>query len=603
MEHVGFSKRFRAILINGIIVGLLGIIISLLSYDTLAPLFNKFSPDQSLNLFSDSNWDIVSSVLMFFSSGIVVLFFLTFLGQSYTEAFMLTRIDGFVVFLRNLRDDTHLLIMKAYRYVWLADHRLIIIIFIITAFIPRLANLFIELEFDEAYLYNAFASHSFWSVISDYHVPNNHIFYTIMVHFLTKYFGNHLWLMRTPSLIAGSLMAPIGYLLAKRFYGTGVGIFGGAAISFFPILVKYSVLVRGYIFISLFTLLIMLLADYVRVNKNRAAWTLISLLCGVGLYTVPLMLFPMGAVYIWLFMTMVVGDIRSYNSKYDFLRFIIWSGVFTVLLMLLFYFPVIYIKPNHLFENKFIVPVAWKEYPFVMYMRVKETWEIWMSTVPVWISGIGLIGLSVSVFIHNKTATHKISFQLAYTLWILGYCLYRRPEMESRMWVFIAAPLLIWASCGIDYLLRTGLNVLTASSVTKKRLNNGVLIFALIFAVMMIPSIPARWSQKGNVETTVLYLKNNLKDGDMISTSRNFRPMLQYYFQLNDLSRSWYSTPENLSRAFVLVRSVNGSPEMGDTLEVIAPKDEKGVLLVDLTSARIIQQFDDLTVFEVAAAP
>lgn len=603
MVHTLFSKRFRLTVIIGIIIGLVGLVISFLPYDVLSPLLNNFARDGSLDLFSRDNWDIGSRFLSFLSGGVFVLSLLTFLAQAYTEPWALARTEGFLTFLQNLRDDMHVLIKKGRKYAWSAEHRLIILILMITAFIPRLASLFIDLEFDEAYLYNAFASHSFWSVITDYHVPNNHVFYTIIVHFLTKFFGNHLWLMRTPSLIAGVLMAPVGYLIARRLYGAGAGVLAGVAISFFPIAVKFSVLVRGYIFISLFALLVMLLADYVRMNKNRAAWAMIAILCGVGLYTVPLMLFPMGSVYIWLFISMIVGDIRSYKSKYDLFKYILWSGVLAVFLMLLFYSPIIYFKPNHLFENTFINPVAWELYPSVMYMRLEETWRLWMSTVPVWITGLGFLGLIASVVFHKKMAKHKVPYQLAFVLWVLGYCLYRRPEMESRMWVYIAAPLLIWASSGIDYLLRMGLDSFPAAAGLKKWMNSGVLVIALLFAVMMIPSIPERWSQKGDIETTVLYLRDNLKKGDMVSTSRNFRPMLQYYFQLYGVSRDWYLTPENLSRAFVLVRSVDGSPNMGDTLEVIAPKDEKGALLVDLGSARILQQYNDMAVYEVYALP
>ena len=64
----------------------------------------------------------------------------------------------------------------------------------------------------------------------------------------------------------------------------------------------YSNNARGYTLVALFTLLTLILGDIVRKEKNLFAWGLISLFSALGLYTVPVMLFPFGVLFVWLFL-------------------------------------------------------------------------------------------------------------------------------------------------------------------------------------------------------------------------------------------------------------------------------------------------------------
>ena len=99
---------------------------------------------------------------------------------------------------------------------------------ILVAVVMRLASLNIPLIHDEAYTYKAFASVPLWQTISDYHLPNNHVLLSIIINILTHLFGNRLWLIRLPTIIAGVLMVPAGYVLGKRLYSREAGILGAA---------------------------------------------------------------------------------------------------------------------------------------------------------------------------------------------------------------------------------------------------------------------------------------------------------------------------------------------------------------------------------------
>ena len=148
---------------------------------------------------------------------------------------------------------------------WLTIAALCGIMFV--ASVVRLENLDIPLGHDEAYMYSAFASRSLWHIISNYHLPNNHVLLSVIMKLTTDILGNHVWTLRLPTIIAGVFMVPAAYFFAKRFYSKETAILSSILVAVFPTLVQYSVLARGYIIVGLITLLLFTLADYVRLQK------------------------------------------------------------------------------------------------------------------------------------------------------------------------------------------------------------------------------------------------------------------------------------------------------------------------------------------------
>jgi hypothetical protein len=124
-----------------------------------------------------------------------------------------------------------------------------------------------------------------------------------------------------------------------------------------------------------------------------------------------------------------------------------------------------------------------------------------------------------------------------------------------------------------------------------------------VYTVSILPTIPTRWQTKGSVENTVVYLKDHLQEGDLVSTSAVFVPQLRYYFDLYDIPLTYLRQPGQFERVFVLVRSVNGSAAAGDTLEVAAPKNGQGLPAIDTTTARILLQYEDLALYECYSSP
>ena len=128
------------------------------------------------------------------------------------------------------------------------------LLFIITlaGAIYRLSEIGVDISGDEAYTYLAFIRGSLWQTASDYHLPNNHIFLSLILNLVLRIFGGELWVLRMPTFLAGILMVPASYALGKRLYSPATGILAAIAVAIFPELVHFSAIFRGYIVVAFF---------------------------------------------------------------------------------------------------------------------------------------------------------------------------------------------------------------------------------------------------------------------------------------------------------------------------------------------------------------
>jgi 4-amino-4-deoxy-L-arabinose transferase-like glycosyltransferase len=598
MQKPAFLLTIRFILMAGVLFGVLLVVISFLSYENIASALHGLAADGRFESFTPARYQAFSTFSIA-AGGCMLLFAGTLLiWWSRTQEIAVRLLVRIGDSNRSLWQDARTL----GRDLWPADitrtDLWLMFGVLLIAGVMRLASLFIPMDFDEAYTYNAFASQSLWHTISDYHVPNNHVLLTVFINVLVHLFGNNLWLMRLPTLIAGLLMVPAGYLLARRLYGREAAIVSAVLISVFPVLVRYSVLARGYIIMSLLTLAIFLLADYVRENKNRFAWLMLIVFSALGFFTIPIMLFPFGIVYVWLFLACFLNDIPSYRSRLDFLKYWLTGGVATLFLTAFFYLPILLNKSNRLFTNKFIAPVGWDVYPREIAGRFQDTWINWTSLLPGWSIWLGVFGLLLGLVLHRRIASQKVPMQIATFIWLAGFIIIRRPDMETRMWTFLAAPLLIWSAGGLTGALQALYNFLGRGPNLARIFSSMILISAIIFGIFTLSTIPTRWQPKGSVENATLFLKDRLQEGDLVSTSTAFKPLLQYYFGVYDIPLKYLRQSGNFTRVFVVVRSVGWSASAGDTLEVVAPRNEMNLPAIDLATAKILLQYEDLAIYE-----
>ena len=595
MKNRFTSSLIKTILAGVFVTGFFMVLVSLQSFESLASLLNRLASDGELESFTLFLYKAFRVPFALIGVALMALTGFLLFQWKKTETWLHRFPTQSKRFFAHFWGDTVAFGKDAKAAVvsqgWLNNSILAGAMFV--AIVLRLKNLDIQLIHDEAYMYNAFISRPFWHTVSNYHLPNNHVFLSVIIKIVTGLFGNHVWTLRLPTIIAGVLMVPASYYFAKRFYSVETAVMSSILVAVFPTLVKFSVFARGYIIVALITLLLFTLGDYVRVAKNRFAWFLIAFLSALGFFTIPIMLFPFGALYIWLIVSYLLKDTGSYDTRFGFLKYWVGSGIFAAALTLILYTPIIIYSFDRFFGNGIIAPLDWGIFPITIWTRLRNTWTEWTEFVPLWISLMGILGMLVSLVFHKKFSKPKFPLQLATLIWIAILLIARRPDMHPRFWLFLVAPILVWSAAGIIELLkRIPLKFGKGWNPAQVFVT---LLFAFVFAqgLLAIPSLPAQLEKKDDLENTTIYLKDYLQQGDLVMASVNHLPAMRYYFNLYEIPRGYIRESGLFQRAFVIVDKQNG-----ETLESVSPKIGFDLPAVDIDTAKILVEFEYLTVYE-----
>jgi uncharacterized membrane protein len=394
----------------------------------------------------------------------------------------------------------------------------------IAAFIARLAQINAPLKYDEAYTYMAFARNSLFSVITDYHLPNNHIFHTILVFFSTQIFGADVWAIRLPAFIAGLLIIPLTYFAARALYDRSSALIAAALAASLPMLIEYSINARGYVFLQAFTLILILLGDHVRDREGWLGWIIISITGAIGLWTIPIMLYPIGILYLWLLLHALSGSDRSSALKRFLIRALISGGIMIALTAILYY-PVVRVSGlDSLIGNHFVRSLDWNEFASRFIDWMIATWQSWMFDLPAWAAfGIG-IGLIASVILYRHAA-QKIPLQLAIVLWFAIILPIQRPDTQVKAFYFIVPLIMIFTASGW---------IALASFVKQKWIEPAVVItvVAICFSSIYVSS-KENWGYlygaQSEAEKVSAYLAEHYQSGDVILVEYPSDPQIWYY--------------------------------------------------------------------------
>lgn len=582
-HHRLVTWSFAALLI---LLGLSILAVVFIPYATMKIVLNLLARDGNLSILKPENAIAFRFLISIFSFSI--------LGLAYLIG--MRRWEVVVNFFKQLWKDcrSYLLIINPTRVEKSFLGALLVVV--VLAVIRRLAFIEAPMMHDEAYAVMSF-SDTIFHAITDYSLPNNHIFHTILVNLSVRLFGFASWTVRLPAFVAGVLIVPGVYLLAKRIYDPWTGLVASLLTAFAPVLINYSTNARGYTLVALFTLIILILGDYVRRKRKLFAWGLISIFSALGLYTVPVMLFPLGVLFTWLFLENLVANTASYSSKWEFFRYWLFTGLIAVFLTVLFYTPIlIYTGPHDLFANGFVASLPWGDLLDTWNARFIETWREWTLGVPLAIIITMVAGWILGLIFHRKLSKTRIPLQLASFLWIASLLFIQRPNAWAKVWVFLFPIMLIWAVAGVVGLMRN-VRFKFAHSISLAAIVTSVLLLVGVWSsIQLVPKLPGLWASHGDVENAVLFLKNYVNETDLIVVDWPDDSPTWFYSLEYGINNSHFDKRIPYHRALVLVNQAEGQ-----TLESVLADRGPDIPPLDLTSARLLQKFGTRQVFECSA--
>ncbi len=451
----------------------------------------------------------------------------------------------------------------------------------------RYAYLWKPMGHDETYTFMTFASRGFWISISDYHLPNNHVFHTILVNLAYQLLGDSPAAIRLPAFLAGILIIPATYVLGRIFYDLNIGLLGASIVASLPILIGYSTVARGYTIITLFSLLIIIIAAYVKDHKNLLAWVLLVFFSGLGLYTNPTMIYPIGMAFTWLLLSKFVQDVsEGYGA--NFFLYLASSALGIIIFALILYIPIIFNSGiQSIIGNDVIESLSWAHFIESIEPRIRNTWLEWIRDLPTAITFIALIGLIASFFVPKLPRNRRMPLIVAGFLWIGTALVIQRVAPWPRIWLFLLPFFIIWISAGIIGLLTLLFSKLPRNESLMTGLVGIFIAIPLVFGIFRnYPQFDQKLHSQGEVELLADYLKEDLGNDDVVVVTSPDSIVLKYYMRRNGLGSEYteLEKEKSFNRAIVVVNLAQGQ-----TLEYVL---ERRNFLDDVNLSDITKIYD-----------
>lgn len=467
----------------------------------------------------------------------------------------------------------------------------------LAALFVRLALINRPFMYDEAYTVEAFAVRPFSKIITDYSLPNNHVFHTILVRICYLLFGAVPLAVRLPALISGVLMVPLTFYLGGRLYNRSVAILSAALVTVSQLLIDFSTNARGYTLMSMLTLVIFILGLYLKTHKNRFGWLLLALISALGFYTLPIMLYPYGILMLWLFISALLGDRgKDYTTIWSSIRYLVVSGLFTVLLTVLLYFPIlIYSGVNSLFSNSFVSPLTWVDFRQTLPVRLLETWQGWTQNVPDFLIILLVAGFFVGLVFYRRLSRQRFPLQIAALLWLTVTFIIQHPNPWTRIWTYLFAPMMIWSSAGVllplGFLKRRIAGRLSVSSLAATLAAAAILVSSVGYAVQNMPGV----NEVHQIESVAIFLSSQIQPEDRIVLDKTMDVQFWYYADLHGIPRDLiFDVPgRTYDHVFVVL-----STDYPQTVQsVLADRSKEGVFC-NLATIQKLKTIDQLEIYE-----
>lgn len=586
------AKRLSRLLFWFLLVAGSGLIITAaLPYPTIRPLGDALSRDGSLELLTPSRWAALQTLL---GGGGVFFLILAFLIRCYprTVFSVLKWLRGnLTTGLQNLPADAQAALKDGLHSLRQREFWLPALLLFLLGLILRIFFVHVPMEHDEAYTFSVFAIQPLRLGLSDYHYPNNHLFHTLLVHLSYRLFGIQPWTVRLPALLAGSLLAPFGYWLARRLYTAEAARLAGLSIALAPVLVDYSVNARGYTLLALFTLWNFTLAVSLSRKGNFFLWFLLAIFGALGLYTVPVFVYSLAMVYFWMAFVWLSGRLPPVRrATFPLALFV--SGSLTLTLAGLFYLPVFLNSGvSAVIANQWIEPVAREWFLPTLQSRLSETWQEWTHAVHPVLVGLYLIGWFAGCFFHRRLSTLSVPLQVG--LLVLPVVVFiQRPNPWAKIWLFLVPLMLLWASAGLAFLLQNVLPLRWRKSA--------LVVIALVMlassGIWVSQQAPVGEKRYGDVEQAVRYLKSEIQKGDIVIITAPEDAPLWYYFYQYELPQELIRRDVPFRRAFVLVSTAHQQ-----TLEQVIRERGPDYGFFDFTTVQRLAGFGHMDVYLVEA--
>jgi len=446
------------------------------------------------------------------------------------------------------------------------------------------------MRYDESVTYLYFASQSWTTAVSSYTYPNNHVFHTVLVKAFATVLGDDPWVLRLPAFVAGVAMIPITYAVGRRLFGSAAGYLGAALVSVSGALTLYSTNARGYTMVCLATLILANALLNLRERPSTAQWSVVVVVIALGMWTVPVMLYPAGGLALWFVLSALREDTSQPRS--DLARFVL-AGLAATILTVLLYSPILAtdgLAP--LTENSFVRASVWRVFFREISSSIKPTFAASTIGYPVVVSALVAVWAVVGLVEERKTNGMRVSMAGSMYVWCALVLLVTHRAPFYRVWLFLVAPVAILAGHGV-------MRIVSLVPATPRRFaaRDGELSVAVAIALALVVILTHgvdRSRDTGTLrdaEQITKGLSGSLRPGDRVFAPIPSNAPLAFYFAQTGLDPGYLSSvPTDSSRVYLVVNT-------GEGFALKTPLGDR--LLRKYTKARILARYPSAEVYQL----
>lgn len=333
---------------------------------------------------------------------------------------------------------------------------------------------------EEAIAYMAFATGDLGDAISNYALPSNHVFHTVLMRWSTGLFGMNMIAMRLPALLASVLVLPLFYLLVRSLFNRYIALMALAMACAFPPMIELSALATGYSITWLCWIAALVLGRHLVRENNLVSAVLLGIVCAFGMWAVPSML-PMALmVFLWVMFSVLTKYERSVGERMGRLGLAV--VLFTVLTVLL-YLPVIFSHGlDQLFHHATEQQYSWTNFGRTYADRVFDLWVWIIDATYWWVAVLGFIGLTQAAYISAKYRT----IVFATVLSAVPITLAKADVGDPYQWSYLLFVFHIGSSIALFYLLKFVQDKLIKNFGTRGRTAGAA---AVLFVGFVLPGM------------------------------------------------------------------------------------------------------------------
>jgi hypothetical protein len=456
---------------------------------------------------------------------------------------------------------------------------------ILLGLVVRIEFLFQPMRYDEAGTSVHYVSQPWYIPVTTYTAPNNHVLHSVLAQITTSIFGSAPWALRLPALIAGILLIPATYLVGRAFYGRNAGLLAAALVAGASILVEYSTNARGYTLVALLFVLLLALARHLRTSWAPAAWAAFAVLGALGFFTVPVMLYPFGAVVTWLAAAIWLEG-RDQRLLYRRLApAVLATGTLTILL----YLPILATSGvGALTSNEFVQPQSFSYVADELPDSVRRVASGWHRDLPLAVTIVLAVAFTLAIVFHRRLARQPVPPAAASLVWIVPVVLAQRVVPFERVWLFLLPLYLVTAAAGLAWILRRSQLVATLAVVASTALVTSAFVTRSVYH-----SEDTSTFRDG--EQVARFVETRLEPGQKVLVAPPADLILEYWLERRGLEAAelvyWQEPP---ARLLVVVKEGPRDYPLNVVLADPRLADER------LGSPVLVERFDETSIFEIS---